>query len=119
MGLIEWIIVIFLVWFVFNRFVPVKGITNITVQEAKDKFSDRTVQFIDVRTAGEFHTNHRPPFKNIPLHDLPNKMDNLKKENEVVVVCQSGMRSMKAAKMLKKHEFHSISNVKGGMGAWH
>lgn len=97
---------------------PVKGITNISVQEAKNKFKDNIVQFIDVRTPGEYQVNHRKPFRNIPLSNLASKIDTLDKEKEVCVICQSGMRSSKAAKMLKKHGFEKISNVKGGMSAW-
>ena len=40
----------------------------------------------------------RPPFKNIPLLNLPGKLDKLDKDKEIVVICQSGMRSVKATK---------------------
>ena len=53
---------------------PTKGITNITIQETKDKFKDKKVQFIDVRTPGEYRANHRPQFKNISLSELPKKV---------------------------------------------
>ena len=105
--------------FVINRFIPQKGITNITVQEAKDKFKDNSVQFIDVRTPGEYKANHRPPFENFPLSNLLSRVDKLERGKEVVVICQSGMRSVKAAKMLKKQGFEKIYNVKGGMSAWY
>jgi rhodanese-related sulfurtransferase len=48
---------------------------------------------------------------------LPKKIDKLDKDKEIVI-CQSGMRSAKAAKLLKKQGFEKINNVKGGMGAW-
>lgn len=104
--------------FVVYRFMPVKGVMNISVQEAKDKFKETNVQFIDVRTPGEYKSNHRKPFKNIPLSHLASKIGTLDQEKEVVVICQSGMRSAKAAKMLKKQGFEKIYNVKGGMSAW-
>lgn len=118
MGMIEWLLLIIVGVFFASRLLPAKGITNITVQEAKDKFKDHNVQFIDVRTPGEYKANHRKPFKNIPLSNLMSKVDKLNKEKEVIVICQSGMRSVKAAKTLKKHGFQKISNVKGGMSAW-
>ncbi|SDC57908.1 Rhodanese-related sulfurtransferase [Terribacillus halophilus] len=116
--MIMWIIMILIVVFFVNRLIPVKGITNISVQEAKDRSKDKHVQFIDVRTPGEFNGFHSKPFKNIPLSNLQNKMDTLDKDKDVVVICQSGMRSAKAAKMLKKQGFNKIYNVKGGMSAW-
>ncbi|MCP8617680.1 rhodanese-like domain-containing protein [Salirhabdus salicampi] len=93
---------------------PVKGVSHITSKEAKDK----KVQFVDVRTQGEYRSNHRKPFRNIPLHTLKNRLGELQKDKEVVVICQSGVRSMKAAKILKKHGFKHITNVKGGMSSW-
>lgn len=119
MDIIQWIFIILIALFVFNRFIPKKGITNISVQEAKDKFKDKSIQFIDVRTPGEYKANHRKPFKNIPLSNLPSQVGKLEKDKEVVVICQSGMRSAKAANMLKKQGFENIYNVKGGMNAWY
>ena len=119
MDSIQWIFIIIIAVFIVGRFMPAKGVTNITVQEAKNKFTNQNIQFIDVRTPGEYKTNHRPQFKNIPLFELAKKMDKLDKNKEVVVICQSGMRSAKAAKLLKKHGFEKINNVKGGMSAWH
>lgn len=115
---IEWIVLILTIVFIVNRFMPVKGITNISVQEVKDKIKNHNVQFIDVRTPGEYKANHRKPFKNIPLSNLAQKIGELDKEKEVVIICQSGMRSTKAAKVLKKRGFQKIYNVKGGMSAW-
>ncbi|NRK74194.1 rhodanese-like domain-containing protein, partial [Salmonella enterica subsp. enterica serovar Typhi] len=42
----------------------------------------------------------------------------LSKDKEVVVICQSGMRSQNATKILKKLGFTNVTNVKGGMSAW-
>lgn len=119
MDIIRWIFILLIALFVINRLLPTKGVKNITVQEAKNKIKDKSVQFIDVRTPGEYKANHRPPFKNIPLANLTGKLSKLDKNSEVVVICQSGMRSARAAKLLKKQGFEKIYNVKGGMGAWH
>ena len=45
-------------------------------------------------------------------------MDTLDRNQEVVVICQSGMRSMQAAKQLHRAGFTNITNVQGGMSAW-
>ena len=108
------ILLAFLVW----RFRPVKGIRNITTGELKNELQDKNKQFIDVRTPGEFKRNSIREFKNIPLNQLTAKAANLSMEKEVVVICQSGMRSSQASKILKKLGFKKITNVKGGMNAW-
>lgn len=119
MGIFEWIIIVIIAIFFINRLIPTKGITNITVEEAKEKINDKNVQCIDVRTPGEYKVKNRPQFKNIPLHELASKIDKLDKNKDVVVICQSGMRSLRAAKLLKKQGFKNIYNVKGGMSAWY
>ncbi|MBU8567225.1 rhodanese-like domain-containing protein [Virgibacillus pantothenticus] len=118
MEIIQWVILALAIIFIISRFMPVKGITQLTSQEVKKKLKDKQVQFIDVRTPQEYKSNHRKPFKNIPLHELAKRTGDLDKQKEVVIICQSGMRSMRAAKMLKKQGFEKIINVKGGMGAW-
>ncbi|MCX8046573.1 MAG: rhodanese-like domain-containing protein, partial [Anoxybacillus gonensis] len=37
---------------------------------------------------------------------------------ETIVICQSGMRSNQAAKILVKNGFKRVVNVRGGMNAW-
>jgi len=115
---IQWILIIGAALFIINRFLPVKGVATITPPEVRQKLKDENVQGIDVRTPGEYQANHRKPFKNIPLASLKTKAEKLDKTKEVVVICQSGMRSKKAAGMLKKQGFENVSNVKGGMNAW-
>lgn len=107
--------VLLLVW----RMMPTKGVKQITTADLKNYLSNTDIQFIDVRTPGEFKGNHIRQFKNIPLHQLEQKSSTLSKDKEVVVICQSGMRSNNASKVLKKLGFKSILNVKGGMSAWY
>lgn len=105
-------------WFVYSRLVPTKGVKQITTAELKGLLKNKSNQFIDVRTPGECKTNKIKEFKNIPLHELGSRLHEISKDKEVVVICQSGMRSNKATKLLKKHGFITVTNVKGGMSAW-
>ncbi|WP_273124464.1 rhodanese-like domain-containing protein [Metabacillus sp. HB246100] len=107
-----------LLFFIIRRMFPVKGVKHITVGELKEKLHDKNKQYIDVRTSAEFKGRNIKGFKNIPLHLLDEKAQGLSKEKEVVLICQSGMRSNKASKELKKQGFKEITNVKGGMNAW-
>jgi rhodanese-related sulfurtransferase len=116
--MINVILIVFAVWFLAQRMMPTKGVRNISTQELKSELNDRNKQFIDVRTPAEFKGNHIKEFKNIPLHLLTQKATELVKDKEVIVICQSGMRSNKATKTLKKLGFSNVTNVKGGMSAW-
>lgn len=119
MGTFEWIALLAIALLVVSRLIQKKGIQNITVQEAKEKIHEKNVQCIDVRTPREYKAFNRPQFKNIPLNELPNKLSTLDKNKEIVLICQSGLRSARAAKLLSRQGFKSIYNVKGGMNAWH
>lgn len=112
------IIIALVIGFLAWRFMPVKGVRSITTIQLKNELGDKNKQYIDVRTPMEFKGRSIKGFKNIPLDQLSNKAANLSKEKDVVVICQSGMRSTKASKVLKNLGFKQITNVKGGMSAW-
>ncbi|MBS4207267.1 rhodanese-like domain-containing protein [Bacillus sp. FJAT-50079] len=119
MEYVNYIVIAFFVFFVLQRFLPAKGVRHISAADVKEELINKNKQFIDVRTPGEFKASHIKGFKNIPLNELSQKADKeLLKENEVIVICQSGMRSQKASKILKKLGFTKVTNVKGGMSAW-
>lgn len=111
----ETAIIIAIVAFFAWRMVPVKGITSISAAELKTILNDREKVFIDVRTPGEYKQHHVKQFKNIPLGTDFTK---LPKDKEIVVICQSGMRSKQACKQLQKKGFKKITNVRGGMNAY-
>ncbi len=99
----------------FHAFYLWKGVQNINGKELKSIVGKQGKYFIDVRTVGEYRGNHMKGFQNIPLNDLASKTNQLDKNREVIVICQSGMRSKQAAKMLKKLGFQHVINVSGGM----
>ncbi|WP_153721194.1 rhodanese-like domain-containing protein [Sporosarcina cascadiensis] len=113
-----WIFIALIAAFLVWRMKPAKGVQTMSADELKDRLKDQTIQFIDVRTPTEFKGRHIKEFRNIPLNLLPGKLAELNKEQEVIVICQSGMRSSQAAGKLKKAGFTSVTNVRGGMSAW-
>ncbi|CAM3404443.1 rhodanese-like domain-containing protein [Marinicrinis lubricantis] len=118
MGIIQYIMIAFVVIWLVLRFMPVKGVRQISAAELKQELGEKNKQYIDVRTPGEYQGGHIRGFSNMPLHQLTESLSSLSKEKEVVVICQSGMRSQKACSLLRKHGFHQITNVRGGMSAW-
>ena len=58
---------------------------------------------IDVRTQGEYRNGHGKESRNIPLASIQAKTASLKKQKKTIVTCcASGMRSGKAAKLLRQ-----------------
>lgn len=118
MQYVNYLIIALFLYFIIKRFLPTKGVANISTTQLKLILNDKNKQFVDERTPAEFKGNHIRGFNNIPLHQLEQKADKeLSKEKDVVVICQSGMRSQKASKVLKKLGYN-VTNVSGGMSAW-
>ena len=105
------VIIAFFAW----RLMPVKGIKTISTGQLKNMVNDKDKVFIDVRTPKEFKARNIKQFKNIPLGS---DFSSLPKDKEIVVICQSGMRSKQACKQLKKLGYTNVTNVRGGMGAY-
>lgn len=100
------------------KILPARGVTQITVNELRDKLKDETAQFIDVRPVRQYNQFHIFGFKNIPLHDIRKQAKTLSKDKEVVVICQTGARGNEACKRLKRRGFTNLTNVRGGMSTW-
>ena len=119
MEYVNYLVIALFLFFIIKRFFPAKGVNHISTSDLKSELKDKNKQFVDVRTPGEFKGNHIRGFKNIPLQQLAQQAEEeLSKEKEVIVICQSGMRSGQASKVLKKLGFSKVTNVKGGMSAW-
>lgn len=74
----------------------------------------RSFQLIDVREPFEF-SNHNIGGKLIPLKKLESRINEISREQTVVVHCQSGGRSKEAIKILKKYGFENVYNLTGGL----
>lgn len=68
----------------------------------KNRLHEGTI--IDVRTPEEFAGGHVADAINIPLHELPQRLDEIKKMKQpIVAYCRSGNRSGMAVAILKQH----------------
>ncbi|WP_419958510.1 rhodanese-like domain-containing protein [Psychrobacillus psychrotolerans] len=105
------IVVAFFVW----RIMPTKGVNSISTAELKTIINDKDKVFVDVRTPGEYKARNIRQFKNIPLGSDFSK---LPIDKEILVICQSGMRSNQACKQLKKLGYTKVTNIRGGMSAY-
>ena len=56
-----------------------------------DKISkDKNAVLLDVRTVGEFSRGHINGFKNIPVDELRERINEVEKGKPVYLICQSG-----------------------------
>jgi adenylyltransferase/sulfurtransferase len=92
---------------------------NTSVQELKRRLDSRDHVFIlDVRNPEEFQICRIPGSSLIPLPELARRFHELDKNQEIVVHCKSGVRSLKALQFLREKGFQRIKNLKGGIVAW-
>jgi rhodanese-related sulfurtransferase len=75
-------------------------------------------QLIDVRQPDEVSAGTLPGAVNIPLDELPDRVDELDRTRRVVVLCRSGGRSTKASEFLTASGFGDVVNLSGGMLAY-
>lgn len=104
-----------IVWIGYRAITPSKGIKAISADDLKLVIKRKGQQLIDVRTPAEFKANRIKEFKNIPLAELPMRIGELDAKKDVYLICQSGMRSSRAAAILKRNGFTNVINVTGGM----
>ncbi len=76
---------------------------------------DGSVTLLDTRTRFEYERAHVEGFKNIPVDELRDSIDLLDPDKPVYVMCQSGLRSYIAARMLSQYGFE-VYNLAGGYG---
>ncbi|MGR9116929.1 MAG: rhodanese-like domain-containing protein [Gammaproteobacteria bacterium] len=84
------------------------------------KMNSSNVSIIDVREPHEFIKGHIENAINMPLGKLADHLKQLdrQQDNPIVVVCQTGSRSVPACKTLTKSGFTDVYNIIGGMQAW-
>ena len=74
---------------------------------------DGSVTLLDTRTPGEYGRGHIEGFINIPVDDLREQLHELDRTKPVYVICQSGLRSYIACRILAGHGFDCY-NFSGG-----
>ncbi|MDQ0416362.1 rhodanese-related sulfurtransferase [Croceifilum oryzae] len=84
-------------------------------QEEKDRYV-----WVDVRTIEEYEEGHIPDSLHIPLDQLEQRQEELAgfKDQNILLVCRSGVRSVYAAEVLADHGYTHLYNLKGGMLEW-
>ena len=81
--------------------------------EVEDLPCDGSATLLDVRTAWEYQRGHLAGFRNIPLDDLREHLDELDRGKPVYVNCQTGLRSYLACRLLTQYGF-SCAHLSGG-----
>lgn len=88
-----------------------------TAQWSEVSELSQSMQLLDVRDDSEFERGSIPQAKHIPLNELRGRINELPRDKELLVFCQSGQRSYNACRVLMQHGFR-CRNLSGAYKTW-
>tara|TARA_Y100000817_G_scaffold270312_1_gene228340 strand:+ start:224 stop:580 length:357 start_codon:yes stop_codon:yes gene_type:complete len=95
-----------------------EGVLDVPPQAVKENADQ--LMIIDVRRPDEYEgeLGHIKSAQLIVLDTLPERFNDIPKDETVVLICRSGRRSAQASQFLKENGYENTFNMKGGMLAW-
>jgi rhodanese-related sulfurtransferase len=95
------------------------NVAEVPVQELKRRLdAGEPLLLLDVREPWECTIARLPGSVNIPLNEIPRRLQELGVAGDIVVMCKSGGRSRRAAEYLLAQGFERVGNLSGGINAW-
>ena len=94
---------------------PVAEITPTEFVARRERGESLTL--LDVREDWELGVASVPDVVHIPMGEVADRLGELDRGREVVVLCRSGRRSLQVANFLQQNGFRAV-NLAGGILAW-
>ncbi|XID95264.1 rhodanese-like domain-containing protein [Paenibacillaceae bacterium WGS1546] len=92
---------------------------TITVEQLKARLdAGERLRLIDVREDEEVAQGMIAGALHLPLGQIPQRLDAIPKDEEVIFICRSGYRSDQACQYLSSLGYTGATNLVGGMLAW-
>jgi len=79
---------------------------------------EQSLRVIDVRQHAEIAAGTVPKAEAMPMHTIPLRVNELNKDEKLVLVCRSGARSAQACAFLQQQGYDQVYNLRGGMMGW-
>lgn len=74
--------------------------------------------FLDVRTPSEYQDGHIPGAINMPIQTLSEHLQDIPKNKQLYLYCESGVRASRAATLLRNSGFKKVYNYEASMRGW-
>jgi hydroxyacylglutathione hydrolase len=97
---------------------PLPHVLDVTPAEALPRIERGEWWVLDIREPEEWQRVHIPQAHHIPQSQLASRLAEIPASATPLVVCQSGIRSHRAAQFLKQADFPNVASLAGGTGAW-
>ena len=92
---------------------------DVTVEQALELIEKNPLLVIlDVRTIQEFEDGHVEGATNMPVDDLEQRLEELGRNEEMLVYCRTGNRSTRAVQILRENGFNKIYHMADGIVGW-
>lgn len=93
-------------------------VSDVTPEQAQQRVANGAL-LIDVREQSEWDAGHMPGAKLIPMGQIPSRLSELPRDQEIIFTCRSGNRSGTIKDLLiDQHEYTRVHNLLGGILAW-
>src|SRR5690606_31363061 len=92
-----------------------RGGASVTAAQAVQMINQRQAVVVDVRGAEQYAAGHIAQARSLPLADLDQKASSLPKNKPLVIVCDQGRDSAKAAAKLKQLGHAEVVTLEGGL----
>jgi len=94
------------------------AVAEITPTEFVERRSrGESLTLLDVREEWELGVASVPDVVHIPMGEVADRLSEIDRGREVVVLCRSGRRSLQVANFLQQNGFQAV-NLAGGILAW-
>ena len=91
---------------------------SMSATELATHLGQATPLLLDVREPWEFDICHIAGSNNLPMGQIPQRIEELPDSGEVVVICHHGVRSQQVIRFLQGQTNASLVNLDGGVEAW-
>jgi adenylyltransferase/sulfurtransferase len=92
---------------------------NITPAELSEKISrGEEIVLVDVREPYEWNAGHIASATHIPMSQVQQRLGEIPRDREIVMICRSGSRSAHVQHFLEQQGYTRVKNLTGGMTRW-
>jgi len=98
----------------------IEGVRHITPTDAFEAIVKGEAVMIDVRELNEVRLEKIPLDRvlNHPMSVITNRLPFISKDQRIITICQSGVRSVKVANLMNRQGFPNVANLEGGITLW-
>lgn len=91
---------------------------EVPASEAPAWLASSGARILDVREPEEFAAGHIDGALSLPQAELADRLGELRKDEDLLVVCAGGVRSARAGQYLLANGYRGVRSLSGGMSAW-